>query len=344
MGSSKRILIITSQSLKPIKFFIDQMPKLAKGLIRLGHDVRIVNYSQLLRAASSFKSRRLSAYLYKKKVDQEIARLAVHYQPDIVYISFAKYLDSETVKTLRKACPQAVFIGGDGDPWPSLKLGRIETAKSLDFLIATNNGRFLEEYRAAGVKNCHFMPNICDPDIDYRYSVGDEWKSDILWTGTTSHSAGNNDCSREDIITAIEPLPNTRIYGCLGRPQIGGKDYLKAISGARLGIHVNAANDVSMYHSDRLTHYLACGTCVLSKHVPDSEKLFRDKEHLAYFETVDELKELIDYYLANENERARLANQGMTWLHQEYNCKRIAQYILDLIENGYYVAPWNLGC
>jgi len=83
MVHSKRILIITDQSLKPIKFFIDQVPKLAKGLIRLGHDARIISYSQVLRAASPFKSRRFSAYLYKKKVDQEIVRLKVHYQPDI---------------------------------------------------------------------------------------------------------------------------------------------------------------------------------------------------------------------------------------------------------------------
>ncbi len=341
MKHSKRILIITDQSIKPIKFFIDQMPKLAKGLIRLGHDARIIGYSQLLRSMSSFKSRRLSAYLYKKKADQEIARLAMHYQPDIVYISFAKFVDTKTVEAIGRTCPQAVFIGGEGDPWPSLNPGRIDTAKALDFLIATNNGRFLEEYRAAGVKNCFFMPNICDPDIDHRYTVGDEWKSDILWTGTTSHSAGNNDCSREDIIKAIEPLPNVRICGCLGQSKIGGKDYLMAISGARLGIHVNAVNDVSMYHSDRLTHYLACGTCVLSKRVPDSDKLFRNQEHLVYFDTIKELHELIRYYLSHEEERIQLANQGMAWAHQEYNCQKIAQYILDLIEKGAYTAPWN---
>lgn len=341
MNNPKRILTITDQSLKPIKFFIDQMPKLAKGLIRLGHDVRIVNYSQLLRTMSPFKSRRLSAFLYKKKIDQQIARLAIHYQPDIIYISFAKFLDAETIKTVRKACPQTIFIGGDGDPWPSLQPGRIETAKLLDFLIATNDGVFLDEYRAAGIKNCFFMPNMCDPDIDHRYLVGEEWKSDILWTGTTSHSAGTNDCSREDIIKAIAPLPNTRIYGCLGHPQIAGKDYLQAISGARLGIHVNAANDVSMYHSDRLTHYLACGTCVLSKRVPESEKLFRDKEHLAYFDTVDELNELLNYYLTNEDKRKKLADQGMAWVHQEYHCEKIARYILELIESGAYSAPWN---
>ena len=341
MTDSKRILILADQSLKPIKFFIDQMPKLAKGLIRLGRDARIVNYSQLLRAMSSFKSRRISAYLYKKKVDQEIARLAMHYQPDIVYISFAKFLDAETIETVRKACPQAVFIGGDGDPWPSLQGGRIEMAKSLDFLIATNDGAFLEEYKSAGIKKCCFMPNMCDPDIDHRYEVDSKWKTDILWTGAARHSANKDEVFRGKLVRGIAERENTSIYGCLERPQIGGRDYLYAISGARIGVNVNAYDSVKFCHSDRLTQYLACGTLVLAKRFEGCDQLYKDRLHLRYFDTIEEFFELADYYLSHEEERKKIADQGMAWVHQEYNSRKIAQYILDLIEKGSYLAPWN---
>ena len=338
---SKRILIITDQNPKPIKMFLDQMPKLAKGFIRLGHDVRIFNHLQSLRALSPFKSRSLSSRFYKKKVDAQLAKLAKNYQPDIVYLSFAKFVDFQTINTVRQACPDATFIGGDGDPWPSLKNGRIETAKALDIVLATNNGSFLQDYRDAGIENCFFMPNMCDPDIDHPYQVDKKWESDIIWTGTTSHHAGNNDHSREMIIKAIEKLENVKIYGCLGHPQIAGRDYLNAISGAKLGIHVNAVNDVNMYHSDRLTHYLACGTCVLSKRVPDSQLLFKDKHHLVYFDTVEELLDLIKYYLGHEDERQKIATQGTNWVHQEYNSTKIAKYILDIIEKGSYDANWT---
>lgn len=337
----KKIVIIADQSLKPIKFFIDQMPKLAKGLIRLGHDARIINHAQLLRAASPFKSRKLSAYGYKKKVDCQVASICGQYQPDMVYISFGKHINAGTVEAVRRLCPGAVFVGGDGDPWPSLQKDRIETARSLDLLVATNNGRFLDDYRKAGVKNCFFLPNMCDPDIDYRYPVGPEWKSDIIWTGTAGHGSGSNDTCRREIIETIRHLGGTKMYGCLGHPQVAGKDYFFAISGARLGIHVNAVNDVPMYHSDRLTHYLACGTCVLCKRVPESEKLFGDRRHLVYFDTVAELRDLIDYYLNHEEERRTIADQGMAWVHREFNGLKMAQYLLELIEKGTYTAPWT---
>ena len=79
------------------------------------------------------------------------------------------------------------FIGFDGDIWPALRGERIDIAKKLDILIATNDGESLRAYKTAGVPKCVFMPNFCDPDIDRRYDVEDKWKTDILWTGLIMH-------------------------------------------------------------------------------------------------------------------------------------------------------------
>ena len=103
---------------------------------------------------------------------------------------------------------------------------------------------------------------------------------------------------------------------------------------------VNAANDISLYHSDRFTQYLACGTLVLAKYVPESELLFKNKIHLRYFDTINEFFELADWYLSHEDERVKIANAGMEYAHSEFNCEKIAKYTMDLIENGTYSAPW----
>jgi spore maturation protein CgeB len=125
-------------------------------------------------------------------------------------------------------------------------------------------------------------------------------------------------------------------------PKVEGLYYLYAISGTKIGIHVNAANNVSMYHSDRLTHYLAGGAFVLCKYVPNSELLFKNNEHLIYFHTADELEQLIDYYLKNEKERQRIADAGMKYVHQEYNSIKIGKYILEIVEQGTCKAPWKV--
>jgi hypothetical protein len=344
MGKVLKILILSDSNYKPVKMYLDQMPKLAKGFIRLGHDIRHLSYCSLLSQFSPFKSRSLSSFLFKKKVDETLSRFAKNYRPDIVYISFAKHLDKVTISLLRQAVPSAVFVGGDGDPWPEREKGRIETACGLDILLATNNGSFLDEYKRAGVKKCVFMPNMCDPDIDRRYEIDEIWKSDVLWTGAIQHTVGltDGDQMRRQVISLLAEKPNVRIYGCLGRPKVEGLNYLYAISGAKIGLAINAINSISLYHSDRFTHYTACGTMVLAKRVPDTECLMADKIHVRYFDEPAECVELADWYLAHEGERKKIADSGMEHCHTCFNSVRIAQYILDLVQTGQYKAPWGI--
>lgn len=320
------------------------MIKLAKGFIRLGHDVRFFSYCDVLSQISPFKSKTFSVIFYKSRIDKLLANQLKHYQPDIVYINFARALDADTIIRARQSVPNAVFIGSDGDPWPKLQRNRIATAKELDILTATNDGQWLQDYRDAGVSRCKFIPNICDPDIDHRYTIGEKWKTDILWIGKLHHSADISETFREKLVKDLSTRPNCTLYGCCGKPKIGGMDFLYAISGARIGVNVNAYGPVKFCHSDRLTRYLASGTFVLAKRFTGADLLYRDSEHLKYFDEIEEFFELADWYLNHEQERKKIADAGMKRIHNEFNCQKIAQYILDLIETGTYNAPWTQSC
>jgi hypothetical protein len=221
--------------------------------------------------------------------DKLLVKQIRNYNPDIVYVSFANYLDAKTVTLMRQAAPDAFFIGADGDAWPDLHKNRLQAAAKLDLVLTTYDGKGLKTYNDAGIR-CIFMPNFCDPDVEYRYEVDDKWKSDILFTGQTRyrHKRYPTEDMRYQLLSKLTHMKNCRLYGCLGRPRIGGINYLYAISGARIGLNINAVNNIRFYHSDRLTHYLACGTFVLAKRVPDSDLLFKDDIHLRYFDTVEE--------------------------------------------------------
>ena len=113
-----------------------------------------------------------------------------------------------------------------------------------------------------------------------------------------------------------------------------------AISGAKIALSINIVNNIRLYHSDRLVNCLACGTFTLAKRVPGSELLFKDGIHLKYFDSADEFFELADWYLKHAQEREKIAKAGMERAHKEFNCAKLAQYILDIIEKGSYDAPW----
>jgi hypothetical protein len=136
-------------------------------------------------------------------------------------------------------------------------------------------------------------------------------------------------------------MPNARVYQALGRPRIEGLDYFSALCGAKIALSINIYNDMRLYHSDRLINSVGCGTFTLAKKVPGSHILFEDGVHLRYFDTVEEFFEMAQFYLSHGPERERMALAGMERAHREFNCVRLSQCLLSLIDTGRCGAAWE---
>jgi glycosyltransferase involved in cell wall biosynthesis len=341
MPRAKRIFLINDTRNFTDKLLLEGLRKKVKGLIRIGHDTQVFSYNTAFWQTNPIVSKLVSRKWCKPHVDELLVKQVKNYNPDIVFVNFANYLNADTIKSIRQVAADAFYIGYDCDLWPELHKGRVAAAKELDLVLTTFEGKGLDVYREAGV-HCVFLPNMCDPDIEYRYDVEPEWKSDILFTGKTwyKHKRYPTEDTRYQILSRLAGMKNCTLYNCYGRPAIGGIDYLYAISGSRIGLSINAINDIELYHSDRFTYYLSCGTFVLAKRVPGSERLFQDGVHLRYFDSVEEFFDLADWYLAHEDERIKIADAGMKRAHSEFNCTKMAKYIMDVIETGTYKAPW----
>jgi len=89
--------------------------------------------------------------------------------------------------------------------------------------------------------------------------------------------------------------------------------------------------EVEQYSSDRLLRILATGTPIcLAKYYPGIEKLFIDGVHLRTWNTLDELYQLIDYYMTHEEERVKIANAGMEWAVKNYSCYQFVKNLIGL--------------
>lgn len=343
MNNVKRIFVISDFKDEAVRSIRAQQRMWVKGLIRLGHDVQRFSYRNILTQFNPFSGRHFRRFMprfVRRTTDDILSKQVKFYYPDIVFFLGMKYITPDTIRAIRSVAPGAAFIGRDEDPFPERNTARLEIAKELDIVITTSAGRFLKTYKDAGVPRCAFIPNACDPDIQFRYEVQEKWKTDILFTGRAEHTRLERNDERYNLIYRLSKMPNARLYGCFGNPEVDGIDLFYAISGAKIGLSVNTANDVRLYHSDRLINYVSCGTFVLAKRVPDSDLLFEDGVHLKYFETVDEFSEMADWYLKHDQQRQKIAGAGMQKAHADFNCEKIAQYMLDLIETGKCNAPW----
>jgi hypothetical protein len=249
MPKAKRIFFVNDTKDFTDNLLLEGLRKQIKGFVRLRHDTQVFSYNSALLQASPIKSKKFAGRFYKSSVDELLARQIRNYNPDIVHVGFSKFLDAKTIMLMRQAAPNAFFIGIDVDLWPELHKNRVQAAKELDLVMITYEGKGLRAYKNAGVR-CVFMPNMCDPDVEYRYEVDDEWESDILFTGQMRYNSKRypTEDIRPQLVARLANMENCALYGCCGRPDIGGISYLYAISGARIGLSINADNDVRLYH------------------------------------------------------------------------------------------------
>ena len=340
MEKAKRIFVIADfKDERPWSIFVDAR-RIVKGLIRLGHDVQRFSQRNIVMQCSPLPSKRLAKLFAKERANEILLQQLKYYYPDIVLALGMKYLDPEIILAMRQQAPNAIFVGRDADPFPEKFPVRIATGKVMDIVIMPSRGKWLETYKNAGVPRCAFIPFTCDPDIQYRYEIEDKWQTDIVFTGTAEHTRLERNDDRYNIVKRLSQMPNAKLYGCFGRPKTEGLDSFRALSNAKIGLSINIANDVRLYHSDRFINIPACGTFTLAKRVPGYELMFTDGVHVKYFDTVDEFFEMADWYLKHDDEREKIAKAGMERAHTEFNCTKVAQYVLDVVETGTYNAPW----
>ena len=82
----------------------------------------------------------------------------------------------------------------------------------------------------------------------------------------------------------------------------------------------------------RITETLSCGSFLLTDWCDDLDKLgYIDGHHLVSFDSLDDLKDKILYYLENEDEREEIALNGMDFVRENYNDTVLAKKFIDII-------------
>ena len=252
-----------------VQMFKNNPIKLAKGFIRLGHDVRQFGYFETVCGLSPIKNRTFARLFAKNKADGFLVEAIKNYRPDIIFVTFVRVFDAETVERCGRQHQTRYLSGLTLMPGRNFAPEESKSPKNSMSLWRPMTGNFLQTYRDAGVRNA----SLCRTPATRILTVvttlrinGKRYSLDGLIKHDPKRYPGEQ--MRYEIVNRISKMPNCAVYGCCGKPKIGGMDYLYAISGAKIGLSINGDNDVRLYHSNRLTHYMAGGTCVLAKKVP----------------------------------------------------------------------------
>ena len=198
--------------------------------------------------------------------------------------------------------------------------------KNVDYFFTIQKDDFFDELKNIGADNYHYLPLACLPDFHKKINGLNE--EDRIRYGSDISFAGAGYYNRKNVFAQIIDF-NFKIWGSdwyVGLPlslliQEGGRRFteeeaVKIYNYSKININLHS----SMWHWDinpngdflnpRVYEILACGGFQLVDRRRYMEGVFEDGKDLVVFETVDDLRKKIKYYLANEEERFAIAAHG----------------------------------
>jgi hypothetical protein len=166
----------------------------------------------------------------------------------------------------------------------------------------------------------YYMP-LCGLSIPENKKRNVKW--DVLFIGNVHGTQGHRE--RYKILDSLKKFNFKHISG-------------EGFSEDQRYLYKNTPINVSMSYrkdgltSNRLFNILASEGFALVRYFPGIEEMFVNHSDLVWFDSVEEMEELVKYYLLHPDERKRIAEQGhKTYIHN-HTAKHRIQNMVDIME------------
>jgi len=193
---------------------------------------------------------------------------------------------------------------------------RLEMAKHFDYVFLAQEAQ-IEDFKRAGIENVAWLPLGCSPEL---HDVGDKKRTiDVSYVGSlTEHT----DRRRFDLMQRVKDrFPNNAVG--MQWPEEMAQTY------AQSKIVINAAvkRDVNM----RVFEALASGALLITDEADGLEELFVDGQHLVVYHNDEDLFDLVEYFLAHDEERERIAAAGKALVYDRHTYDHRARQLVRMV-------------
>jgi spore maturation protein CgeB len=202
------------------------------------------------------------------------------------------------------------------------------------------NSSSVEAARQAGYIHCAYMAHAVDPAV-FRPLPGVPKSLDFAFVGLWSPKR------QQYLDAALDVSGNGAVYGPKWRRKtyknarlrrivkgryIDGEPLVLLYNSAKIVINVTewgaACGTRRSGMTMRLFEVPACGTLLLTDRSAEIDAAVTPGEHVATFADVEEFRAKLAYYLENEQERSRIAANGMAHVRAEHTYDRMADSLI----------------
>lgn len=242
------------------------------------------------------------------------------FRPQVVLAIKGAHISPAVLAAIRAETGAILVNYSTDDPFNSVDATR-DIVKGFAFfdIYATPRRANILDLHQAGCRNVVYVPFGYDPAVHFPEcpANADEamiWRSDVVF-------AGGADRDRLSYLEALAEKPdlNLHLYGGYWNrnrrlhPHWRGfaleRDYRLALGGSKIALClVRRANRDG--HVMRTFEIPACGVFMLAERTDEHLELFEEGKEMACFASPEELVRKVQYYLAHESERHKIAAEG----------------------------------
>ena len=332
-----KILIVTNEHvIRDERFMDDKGWSFRKSFERLGIKTETFFYKKKGRFSFLEKNKNIKD-IWRSIMNRNLVSYVKEIAPDILFISKGETITPETLRDIRKKTDTVIVNVFPDNP---LYMGRFEAIEPCHhFFVKDTYVR--DTLRKTGLKNVQYLPQCTDPEVHRPVELPEDEKAKYSTDISLIGSMYPYRLKFIEELLEFSPVIWGRGWSRSGRQEIKwlyrsrdirGNQKAKAICGTKISLNPHhPLNDI--YGVNRRTYDIAaCRGFQIADFKRDLEDLFKVGEEIICFRTLEELKDLIKYYLKHHEERADIAEAAYKRVLKEHTYDARAKEILAIIK------------
>lgn len=286
----------------------------------------------LIKVCSNYRE----IHIASSSKDTELIRVNNEIKPQIIFFQYqtANVILPSTFIQLKSDNPDAWIVNYTGDVRYPLPQHYIDTGKVIDCTLFCNYTDVWEA-RRLGI-TAEFLQYGIDPEI-YFPAQAKRTAPEIVFCGNNYVNQFHLSVQRAQMVRFLKKEYGNRfgVYGTnWGSEQTGnlmGDQHGEADIYRACKIAINFSHfDYERYSSDRMFRLMASGALCMTHRYAGLHLDFESGENVVAWDSFEHLKSQIDFYLENENERRRIAENGCNLVHRTHTFDAMIANLLKL--------------
>lgn len=268
-------------------------------------------------------------------------------KPDIIWLEWPRMIPPSTLIELRKRHPNVIIASyQDDNPFGVRRFAKYSWQRFFDAIPyydihLVKRQSDVAEYMALGAKKVEVHQTGFSEDLYFPEPVAPETVCHpVIFVGTAlDHRVGFLDRLTGELGVEVNiygkrwertPLYTNRkhlLHGFLSET-----GYRQSVCGAKIALGFVSHSNLDEY-AGRTFEVPACGTLFLVERTPAQQEIYVEDKEVVFFDTLEECRDKIHYYLSHDEERERIAAGGLA-RSKEYGFRARMEEAIGVVKNS----------